>query len=104
MNKENEKKLSQWDEATILAESLKVPEISWLSPDYSLPSKCADFNGEPRIDDIKLFKLDMVTFEKWGNTNRLLISGNFNTPNFFSGTSDTPPSSWQPGDVYLKYE
>lgn len=64
MNKENEKKLSQWDEATILAESLKVPEISWLSPDYSLPSKCADFNGEPRIDDIKLFKLDMVTFEK----------------------------------------
>lgn len=47
---------------------------------------------------------DMVTFEKWGNTNRLLISGNFNTPNFFAGTSDTPPSSWQPGDVYLKYE
>lgn len=47
---------------------------------------------------------DMVTFEKWSGTNRLLISGNFKTPNFFSGTSDTPPSSWQPGDVYLKYE
>lgn len=47
---------------------------------------------------------DMVTFEKWGGTNRLLISGNFNTPNFFAGTSDSPPSSWQPGDVYLKYE
>lgn len=47
---------------------------------------------------------DMVTFEKWSGTNRLLISGNFNTPNFFAGTSDTPPSSWQPGDVYLKYE
>lgn len=47
---------------------------------------------------------DTVTFEKWGNTNRLLISGNFKTPNFFSGTSDTPPSNWQPGDVYLKYE
>ena len=47
---------------------------------------------------------DTVTFEKWGNTNRLLISGNFKTPNFFSGTSDTPPSIWQPGDVYLKYE
>lgn len=47
---------------------------------------------------------DMVTFEKWGETNRLLISGNFNTPNFFAGTSDSPPSSWQPGDVYLKYE
>lgn len=47
---------------------------------------------------------DMVTFEKWNGTNRLLISGNFNTPNFFAGTSDTPPSSWQPGDVYLKYE
>lgn len=47
---------------------------------------------------------DTVTFEKWGNTSRLLISGNFKTPNFFSGTSDTPPSIWQPGDVYLKYE
>ena len=47
---------------------------------------------------------DTVTFEKWGNTTRLLISGNFKTPNFFSGTSDTPPSIWQPGDVYLKYE
>ena len=47
---------------------------------------------------------DMVTFEKWSGTNRLLISGNFNTPNFFAGTSNTPPSSWQPGDVYLKYE
>lgn len=47
---------------------------------------------------------DTVTFEKWGNTNRFLISGNFNTPNFFAGTSNTPPSSWQPGDVYLKYE
>ena len=47
---------------------------------------------------------DTVTFEKWGNTTRFLISGNFNTPNFFVGTNDTPPSSWQPGDVYLKYE
>ena len=47
---------------------------------------------------------DTVTFEKWGETNRLLISGNFNTPNFFVGTNDTPPSIWQPGDVYLKYE
>ena len=47
---------------------------------------------------------DTVTFEKWSGTNRLLISGNFNTPNFFAGTSDTPPSIWQPGDFYLKYE
>ena len=47
---------------------------------------------------------DTVTFEKWGNTTRFLISGNFNTPNFFVGTNDTPPSIWQPGDVYLKYE
>ena len=47
---------------------------------------------------------DMVTFEKWGETNRLLISGNFNTPNFYKGTSDTPPTDWQPGDIYLQYK
>lgn len=46
---------------------------------------------------------DMVTFEKWGSTNRLLISGNFNTPNFYKGTSATPTSTWQPGDIYLQY-
>ena len=47
---------------------------------------------------------DMVTFEKWGETNRLLISGNFNTPNFYKGTSATPPTDWQPGDIYLQYK
>ena len=47
---------------------------------------------------------DMVTFEKWGETNRLLISGNFNTPNFYKGTSATPPTDWQPGDIYLHYK
>lgn len=47
---------------------------------------------------------DMVTFEKWGSTTRLLISGNFNTPNFYKGTSATPPSTWQPGDIYLQYK
>ena len=47
---------------------------------------------------------DTVTFEKWGNTNRLLISGNFNTPNFYKGTSATPPADWQPGDIYLQYQ
>lgn len=64
--------------------------------------------GTVYYNETKSLKLvrrgDMVTFEKWGGTNRLLISGNFNTPNFFAGTSDTPTSSWQPGDVYLKYE
>lgn len=47
---------------------------------------------------------DMATFEKWGNTTRLMISGNFNTPNFYKGTSATPPPTWQPGDIYLQYE
>ena len=47
---------------------------------------------------------DMVTFEKWGSTTRLLISGNFNTPNFYKGTSATPPSTLQPGDIYLQYQ
>ncbi|MBQ7650322.1 MAG: hypothetical protein IJS15_05140, partial [Victivallales bacterium] len=64
MKKENENKPTQWEEASFLAESLEVKDVSWLSPDYSLPSVCAEFKSKLDPGDIKLFRLEMVTFEK----------------------------------------
>ena len=34
----------------------------------------------------------------------LILTGQLNPRTIWVGSSDTPPSSWQPGDVYLKYE
>ena len=34
----------------------------------------------------------------------LILTGQLSPRTIWVGSSDTPPSSWQPGDVYLKYE
>lgn len=34
----------------------------------------------------------------------LILTGQLNPRTIWVGSSDTPPSSWRPGDVYLKYE
>lgn len=47
---------------------------------------------------------DMVTITKWYNLPRIIVMGNTNVRNIYVGTSDSPPSSWASGDIYLKYE
>lgn len=47
---------------------------------------------------------DMVTITKWENFPRIIVVGNTNVRNIYAGTSDSPPSGWQSGDIYLKYE
>ena len=47
---------------------------------------------------------DMVTIAKWANLPRIIVMGNTNVRNIYAGTSDSPPSYWSNGDVYLKYE
>lgn len=34
----------------------------------------------------------------------LILTGQLNPRTIWVGSSDTPPSSWRPGDIYLKYE
>ena len=47
---------------------------------------------------------DMVTITKWVNLPRIIVMGNTNVRNIYAGTSATPPSTWQPGDIYLQYQ
>ena len=47
---------------------------------------------------------DMVTITKWYNLPRIIVMGNTNVRNIYVGTSATPPSTWQSGDIYLQYE
>ena len=47
---------------------------------------------------------DMVTITKWYNLPRIIVMGNTNVRNIYVGTSDSPPSYWASGDIYLKYE
>ena len=47
---------------------------------------------------------DMVTIAKWANLQRIIVMGNTNVRNIHIGTSDSPPSYWSNGDIYLKYE
>ena len=47
---------------------------------------------------------DMVTIAKWANLQRIIVMGNTNVRNIYVGTSDSPPSYWAAGDIYLKYE
>ena len=77
--------------------------INWesMAGVYDFTQGTVKYNNTGSVELVR--RGDMVTFEKWGSTSRLLISGNFNTPNFYKGTSATPPSTWQPGDVYLQY-
>lgn len=46
---------------------------------------------------------DMVTITKWANLPRIIVMGNTNVRNIYAGTSATPPSTWQSGDIYLQY-
>lgn len=47
---------------------------------------------------------DMITITKWYNLPRIIVMGNTNVRNIHVGTSDSPPSYWSNGDIYLKYE
>lgn len=47
---------------------------------------------------------DMVTITKWTNLPRIIVMGNTSVRNIYAGTSATPPSTWQPGDIYLQYQ
>lgn len=47
---------------------------------------------------------DMVTIAKWADLPRIIVMGNTNVRNIHAGTSATPPSTWQPGDIYLQYK
>lgn len=78
--------------------------INWenMAGVYDLTQGTVKYNNTGSLELVR--RGDMVTFEKWGSTTRLMISGNLNTPNFYKGTSATPPSTWQPGDIYLQYK
>lgn len=78
--------------------------INWenMAGVYDLTQGTVKYNNTGSLELVR--RGDMVTFEKWGSTTRLMISGNLNTPNFYKGTSATPPSTWQPGDIYLQYQ
>ena len=47
---------------------------------------------------------DMVTITKWMSETRIIVMGNTHVRNIYAGTSATPPSTWQPGDIYLQYQ
>ncbi len=47
---------------------------------------------------------DMVTITKWMSETRIIVIGNTSVRNIYAGTSATPPSTWQPGDIYLQYQ
>ena len=47
---------------------------------------------------------DMVTITKWMSETRIIVMGNTSVRNIYAGTSATPPSTWQPGDIYLQYQ
>lgn len=48
----------------------------------------------PQYKWIKLKKISSVA---------LIVTGNYDTRMIYTGTSETPPAEWQPGDVYLRY-
>ena len=48
----------------------------------------------PQYKWIKLKKISSVA---------LIVTGNYDTRMIYTGTSETPPAEWQPGDIYLRY-
>lgn len=93
---------------TILALASSPVTISWASgiPVMDAVQRTEDSSG----GSITLGgNGDMVTIFKRPADGQsvdagLIITGQLNPRTIWVGSSDTPPSSWQPGDVYLKYE